>query len=76
MSERMAGGTMSEDGRRPTGDASGKDASPWESVADVSAEAGEAACYAYLVCPECGAVTTEGHLPDCSLAAVAADRRD
>lgn len=33
-----------------------------------SAEGGEAACYAHLVCPECGAVTTEGHRPDCASA--------
>ena len=31
-------------------------------------EGGEAACYANLVCPECGAVTTEGHLSGCTLA--------
>jgi uncharacterized protein YeaO (DUF488 family) len=27
---------------------------------------GEPACYAHLVCPECGAVSTEGHHPGCS----------
>ena len=33
-----------------------------------SAEGGEAACWAHLVCPECGAMTTEGHRPGCSSA--------
>ncbi len=32
------------------------------------AEGGEAACWAHLVCPQCGAMTTEGHRPDCSSA--------
>ena len=30
---------------------------------------GEAACFAHLVCPESGAVTTEGHRPGCAVAA-------
>jgi uncharacterized protein YeaO (DUF488 family) len=32
------------------------------------AEGGEAACFAHLVCPECGAVVTEGHRAGCGLA--------
>jgi hypothetical protein len=34
--------------------------------AEVADEGGDPACYAHLVCPECGAVTTEGHRPGCS----------
>ena len=29
-------------------------------------DGGEAACYAHLVCEECGSVTTEGHRTGCS----------
>ena len=32
------------------------------------AEGGDAACWAHLVCPECGAVTTEGHRTGCASA--------
>ena len=32
-------------------------------------EGGEPACFAHLVCPECGAGTTEGHRPGCAQAA-------
>ena len=31
-------------------------------------EGGDAACWAHLVCAECGAIETEGHRPDCQLA--------
>ena len=42
---------------------------PGESAEGVrAAEGGEAACSAHLVCPECGAMTTEGHRPSCSSA--------
>ena len=36
--------------------------------ADESAEGGDAACWAHLVCPECGAITTGGHRPGCTVA--------
>ena len=34
-----------------------------------SERGGEAACWAHLVCPECGAMTSEGHRDGCALAA-------
>ncbi|HEY3978740.1 MAG TPA: hypothetical protein VGM79_15805 [Streptosporangiaceae bacterium] len=30
------------------------------------APGGDGACWAHLVCEECGAMTTEGHRPSCS----------
>jgi len=49
---------------RPGDDAQGADRAPGSAP-----EGGEAACWAQLVCPECGAITTEGHQKDCPLAA-------
>lgn len=47
--------------------------SPGEPATDSDpGEGGEPACYAHLVCPECGSVTTEGHQPGCSLDPAAA----
>lgn len=34
----------------------------------VEDEGGEAACWAHLVCPQCGAIEAEGHRPGCTLA--------
>jgi len=66
---------MSEDLRPDGGDMRRGRLTGGAQPADADAEAGEAVCFAYLVCPECGAVTTEGHLEGCSLAAVAGDLR-
>jgi uncharacterized protein YeaO (DUF488 family) len=33
-----------------------------------SDQGGEAVCWAHLVCPECGAMESEGHRPGCTLA--------
>lgn len=37
-------------------------------VADAEPEGGEAACWAHLVCPECGAIEAEGHRAGCAQA--------
>jgi uncharacterized protein YeaO (DUF488 family) len=34
----------------------------------VEDDGGDAACWAHLVCPQCGAIETEGHRPVCALA--------
>jgi uncharacterized protein YeaO (DUF488 family) len=34
----------------------------------VEDDGGDAACWAHLVCPQCGAIETEGHRPGCALA--------
>jgi hypothetical protein len=28
-------------------------------------EGGDSACWAHLICPECGAIETDGHRPGC-----------
>jgi hypothetical protein len=47
-------------------------AGPAAGTVSAEAEGGEAVCWAHLVCPECGAMTSEGHRQACSLAAPAA----
>jgi len=32
---------------------------------DAEPQGGDAACWAHQVCPDCGAIETEGHRPDC-----------
>lgn len=55
--------------RRGNEDAVGDDIrTPLDSgsqAADTSREAGDPACLACLVCPDCGAVMTEGHATGC-----------
>ena len=37
-----------------------------QDVGDPGSDAGDAACWANLVCPECGAIESEGHRPGCA----------
>ena len=40
-----------------------------ESVTELADDGGgDAVCWAHLVCPECGAIETEGHRPGCPVA--------
>ena len=59
---------MSEDVRPDGRDRPGSRDTDGREASGAGTEAGEAVCYAYLVCAECGAVTTEGHREHCSLA--------
>lgn len=59
---------MSEDVRPDDYDLPGSRLTGGAQPSSTDAEAGEAVCWAQLVCPECGAVTTEGHRESCSLA--------
>ena len=40
-----------------------------QDVGEPGSDAGDAACWANLVCPECGAIESEGHRPGCGQAA-------
>jgi hypothetical protein len=46
------------EGQRPPTDRANIDAVPEE-------RGGEAACWAHLVCPDCGSIESEGHRPSC-----------
>ncbi len=37
-------------------------------VPDLENEASDSACWAHLICPECGSVLVEGHRPGCPAA--------
>jgi hypothetical protein len=56
---------------RPSDDAAGPESTG--QPASLEPAGGEAACWAHLVCPECGAITSEGHQKGCQLAAQSQD---
>jgi hypothetical protein len=41
---------------------------PYERGERYEERGGEAACWAHLVCPDCGAMESEGHRPGCPAA--------
>ncbi len=45
---------------------SGRDHEASSPAADAADEAGDPACWAGLLCPDCGAVLREGHQPGCA----------
>jgi hypothetical protein len=57
---------MSDQAPRRPRDAGERDrAADADGPLEIIEEGGEAACYAHLVCPDCGAVVTEGHARGC-----------
>jgi hypothetical protein len=60
---------MTEPGRRQGDNLPGDQADDVATAGNGAERGGEAACWAHLVCPECGAITSEGHQAGCSLAA-------
>jgi hypothetical protein len=49
-------------------DAVGADAVGGDAPLEIIGEGGEAACWAHLVCPDCGAMVSEGHARGCPAA--------
>jgi hypothetical protein len=63
---RTPGGPQPEEERNPAQPRGRALGEPGGSPPGEPAEGGETACWAHLVCPECGAMTTEGHRPSCA----------